>query len=110
MNPEQISMQQLYQKTQSLQKGEVILDVRSAEEFASGHVPGAINIPHDSVDAHVAELKKYARVYIHCQAGGRAGRAASRLSELGLTNLVCVSGGGMGDWLASGYPVAHGKN
>ncbi len=108
MSLEQISIQQLFQKTKSLQEGEVILDVRSAEEFASGHIQGAINIPHDTVDAHVAELKKYARVYIHCQAGGRAGRAAGRLSELGLTNLVCVSGGGMGDWLVSGYPVVRG--
>lgn len=109
---EHISMQELSVRTRSISKDELILDVRSEAEFAAAHVPGAINLPHDApqgvVDAKLSELKRYKRVYIHCHAGGRAGMAAGRLSGLGITNLVCVSGGGMGDWLAAGLPVAKG--
>jgi hydroxyacylglutathione hydrolase len=88
-----------------LGEGEIILDVRGAEEFKGGHLPGARNIPHDQVAQHAAELGKFRTVYVHCQAGKRAGMAADALSKLGLTNIVCVSGGGMGDWIAAGLPV-----
>jgi rhodanese-related sulfurtransferase len=104
-----ITMQQLSQYAQKLAAGEVVLDVRSREEFAEAHVPGAINIPHDEVDSHLEKLRSYKTVYLHCQAGGRAGRATQKLSELGLTNIVCISGSGMGDWLAAGLPVAKGS-
>lgn len=100
-----ITMRDLYQHLGKLKAGEVILDVRSAEEFRDGHVPGSKNIPHDQVTAHIDELRKYEKVYIHCQAGGRAGRAAQALAGMGLNNLVCISFGGMGDWRAAGYPV-----
>jgi hydroxyacylglutathione hydrolase len=106
MKIETISMQELYQRSKQLAQGEVILDVRSAEEFQAGHVPGAINIPHDRVGEHLARLKAFAKVYIHCQAGGRAGVAAAALSNAVLSNLVCITGGGMGDWIAAGLPVA----
>jgi rhodanese-related sulfurtransferase len=88
-----------------LGEGEIILDVRGADEFKEGHLPGARNIPHDQVAQHASELKKFKSIYIHCQAGRRAGMAADALSKLGLTNIVCISGGGMGDWLAAGLPV-----
>jgi len=88
-----------------LGEGEIILDVRGVDEFKGGHLPGARNIPHDQVAQHATELKKFKAIYIHCQAGKRAGMAADALSKLGLTNIVCISGGGMGDWLAAGLPV-----
>jgi rhodanese-related sulfurtransferase len=103
-----ITMQDLAARAKNLQAGEIILDVRSAEEFAAGHVSGAINIPHDQVGAAVERLRAYKTVYIHCHAGGRAGHAASQLAQLGLTNLICISGGGMGDWVAAGLPTVQG--
>lgn len=100
-----ITMKDLKQKLGTLEEGEVILDVRSADEYRSGHVPGSKNIPHDQVDKHAAELGKFKRVYVHCQMGGRAGKAADILARLGLQNIVCVSGSGMGEWISLGYPV-----
>jgi len=88
-----------------LAEGEIILDVRGADEFSGGHLPGARNIPHDQVAQHAGELKKFKVIYIHCQAGRRAGMAADTLAKLGLNNIICITGGGMGDWMAAGLPV-----
>lgn len=102
---EHMSMLELNEKRMKLGADEMILDVRSPEEYQKGHVPGSKNIPHDQVQLHVEELKEYKKIYVHCQAGGRAGKASEALSRLGLSNLVCVSGGGMGDWVRAGLPV-----
>jgi rhodanese-related sulfurtransferase len=100
-----ITVGDLHKKLGALEKDELILDVRSLDEYRSGHVPGSRNIPHDQVASHVDDLRKYKKVYVHCQAGVRAGKATDALEKLGLTNLVCVSGAGMGEWIASGFPV-----
>jgi rhodanese-related sulfurtransferase len=105
----QISMSQLHAKLGSLSsKDEVILDVRRPDEFAAGHVPGSRNIPHDQVAAYVDELRGYRHVYIHCRSGKRAQMAAATLQAAGLENLVCISGSGMEDWIASGFPTEQG--
>lgn len=84
---------------------EVILDVRGADEYKSGHIPGAINIPVGEVALRVHELKQFSKVYIHCKRGGRAVTAYNGLVQAGLTNLVCISDAGMDLWLESGLPV-----
>ena len=104
-SPDQITMRDLKDRLESLGRDELILDVRSPEEFQAGHVPGSRNIPHDQVANFADRLRSYRRIYVHCQAGGRAGRAADILAKLGLNNIVCVSGSGMGDWMAAGFPV-----
>ncbi|MCB0379020.1 MAG: rhodanese-like domain-containing protein [Bdellovibrionales bacterium] len=88
-----------------LPAGEVILDVRTPEEYAEGHVPGSINIPHEEVTQHLDELKKYSVVHIHCRSGGRAGKAMAVLTNAGLTNLHCIDDSGMMHWMEKGYPV-----
>lgn len=105
MTIEHITMIDMKKKLDQLQEDELILDVRSADEFRAGHVPGSSNMPYDQVAAHVEELKRYKRIYVHCQAGGRAGKATETLLKLGLTNLVCISGSGMGDWVKAGFPI-----
>ena len=54
----------------------VILDVRTPEEYAAGHVPGAINIPHDQVRARLAEIDsaKDQPIVVYCRSGRRAAR------------------------------------
>lgn len=101
----QITMTQLHDRYESLAEDEVVLDVRGRDEFSAGHVPGSRNIPHEEVEKHVEELRKFSAVYIHCQAGRRAQIAFESLEKFGLKNLVCVAGSGMKDWLAAGYPV-----
>jgi rhodanese-related sulfurtransferase len=100
-----LSMKDLHSKLSQLSPEDLILDVRTAEEYAAAHIKGSRNISHDQVANFVDELKKYKTLYIHCQAGGRAGKAAQTLTKLGLTNIACISNSGMGDWIAAGFPV-----
>jgi phage shock protein E len=84
----------------------VVLDVRTPEEYAAGHVPGAINIPHGEVEARLAELAR-ARdqdVVVYCLAGKRAALALEVLQKAGFTKLRHLDGD-MQAWRANGRPV-----
>lgn len=83
-----------------------ILDVRTPEEYAEGHVPNAINVPHDQVEARLAELEahKNGPVVLYCKSGRRAGLAAEALAKAGFTNLQHLTGD-MQAWSAAGLPV-----
>jgi len=72
----------------------IILDVRTPEEFAAGHVPGAINIPYTHLPARVSELQDSGDkdVVLYCATGVRAERAAGRLREQGYTRLLHLDG------------------
>ena len=100
-----LSMEELHAKFSTLTKDDLILDVRTPDEFADGHVPGSRNIMHTEVGMHAAELKKYKNVYVYCLAGGRVQMACHELFQHGLMNLSGVVQGGMPDWQALGYPV-----
>jgi rhodanese-related sulfurtransferase len=102
-------MKTLHEKLGKLNKTEVILDVRGRDEYAEGHVPGAINIPHDEVSQHATQLKSYEKIYIHCRSGKRAQIAFADLEKQGLKNLVCISTGGMLDWIEAGYEIKKGS-
>ena len=72
-----------------VRQGGVLLDVRSPEEFAAGHLPGAMNIPVGEVRARAAELGPRSRpVVTYCRSGGRSARAASTLRELGFERVL----------------------
>jgi rhodanese-related sulfurtransferase len=75
-------------------EGAVIIDVRSPEEFAAGHVDGAINIPLDSLAAQALTLPKSALVVTVCgKGGGRSERAATELRALGWSSARSLCGG-----------------
>lgn len=84
----------------------VILDVRTAEEFAEGHVPGAINISHDELADRLAEIEasREAGLIVYCRSGRRAGIAEELLLGQGYANLQHLEGD-MLAWLAAGRPV-----
>lgn len=84
----------------------VILDVRTEEEFASGHIPGAVNIPHDELALRLSELVAApdAEIVVHCERGGRAAAAEEVLRESGYSNVRDLSGH-MQAWRADGLPV-----
>ena len=100
-----ITMEELHPSFQKLGANELILDVRTPQEFAEGRVPGSKNIPFDQVMAHSETLKKYSTVYLYCRAGSRSSAAYSTLLALGLNNLVCVDEGGFPDWEAQGFQI-----
>jgi rhodanese-related sulfurtransferase len=68
------------------QRGVTVVDVRSAGEFESGHVPGAINVPYDQVAARSAEVgAKGKPVLLYCRSGRRSGIAAAELNKQGFS-------------------------
>ncbi len=102
-----MTLNEFFNLHQSLKKDEIILDVRRVDEFQSGHIAHARNIPVDQVANFVDELRKYSTVYIHCKRGGRAKTAFEILSNAGLSNLVCIHDAGMDQWMEAGYPVKN---
>ncbi|MFZ5482144.1 MAG: rhodanese-like domain-containing protein [Myxococcota bacterium] len=87
------------------QKVAVLLDVRTPEEFAGGHVPGARNVPVQDLERRVAELEPFRgkAVYVICQSGGRSVKASELLAARGFS-AVNVKGG-TAAWVAAGNPI-----
>jgi phage shock protein E len=102
---EKISIDKLHDLIPDMAEEDLILDVRTPSEFSGGHIKGARNQDHESVDSIADELKNYKTVYVHCKMGGRAQKAAEELEMAGLTNIVCVSQGGMHRWMEMGWEV-----
>ncbi len=76
--------------------GAPVFDVRTPGEFASGHFPGAINIPLQELPARVSELGDRARpIIVYCRTGRRSGQAKALLEKLGFTRVY--NGGGLRD-------------
>ena len=78
--------------------GYIILDVRTQEEFAEKHIPGAINIPNETIGTNeVPELPdKDQLILVYCRSGNRSKQASEKLAALGYTNIVEF--GGINDW------------
>ena len=89
--------------------GFVVLDVRSPEAFAAGHVPGAVSLPHRRInEKNLAAHPGDALFVVYCAGPHCNGtdKAARRLSELGRKVKVMI--GGMTGWADEGYAYAHG--
>ena len=78
--------------------GYIILDVRRPDEYAEGHIPGAINVPNEEIGtAEIAELPDKAQlILVYCRSGRRSKDASEKLVKLGYTNVVEF--GGILDW------------
>jgi rhodanese-related sulfurtransferase len=71
-----------------LDKGAVIIDVRTPMEFDEGHVPGSVNIPLQQITARVAEIKKFNKSVIACcRSGARSGNATTFLNGKGIDTI-----------------------
>jgi phage shock protein E len=86
--------------------GLVILDVRTQSEYQSGHVPDAVNIPHDQLSSRLSELgaETSTPVVVYCERGGRAAAAEGVLLGAGYSNLHHLEGD-MSAWRANGRPT-----
>lgn len=75
-----------------------ILDVRRPDEFAGGHIPGAVNIPNEEIgDNEPEELPdKDQIIYVYCRSGNRSRQAAEKLADMGYTGIIEI--GGILDW------------
>jgi len=81
-----------------VKKGALLLDVRTPQEFASGHAEGAVNIPVEDLGARLSELKgkENSEIVVYCHSGHRAGIAKTELEAKGFTRVHNV--GGLSDW------------
>lgn len=79
-----------------------LIDVRERDEYAAGHVPGAVNIPMSELGERLDELPSEAFDVI-CHSGGRSGRVVEALEPRGY-DATNVDGGTAG-WIAAGHPV-----
>lgn len=104
-----ISMEE-YRKVVENPGEALIVDVREPNEFAAGHVPGAINIPRGVLEFQIwkqvgfpANLDLDRNVILHCQSGNRASLAAQSLADLGFTHTTAVVMD-LDDWQKVGHP------
>jgi phage shock protein E len=89
-----INANALLERAKKADESFIILDVRTAEEFARGHVPGAINIAHDKLPDRIAELMgaKDKDVVLYCHSGRRSAMAAELLKANGFNRLLHLEG------------------
>ena len=89
----QISMDEAV-KMMKNEKNYIILDVRRPDEYAEGHIPGAINVPNEEIGtAEISELPdKSQLILVYCRSGRRSKEASEKLVKLGYTNIVEFGG------------------
>ena len=89
----QISMDEAV-KMMKDEKDYIILDVRRPDEYAEGHIPGAINVPNEEIGTtEIAELPdKSQLILVYCRSGRRSKEASEKLVKLGYTNIVEFGG------------------
>jgi rhodanese-related sulfurtransferase len=87
-----------------------VLDVRTPAEFETSHIPGAYNVPLDTLKEHRAELRRHLDedVVLVCRSGARAAQAEEALAGAGLPGLRVLDGG-MVAWESAGAPVNRGR-
>ena len=83
-----------------------LVDVRTPEEYRSGYIAGAVNINFYDADfaQQIARLDKEKPLMVYCAVGGRSGKAAAKLTEMGFKNVTDLAGG-MNAWKAASKPT-----
>ena len=79
-------------------EGYILLDVRTKEEYESGYIPGAINIPLSDINENVVSSlpDKSQMILVYCRSGNRSRQASDKLSRQGYTNIIEI--GGINSW------------
>ena len=87
--------------------GEIVLDIRTPDEYDQGIIEGAINIDFydDDFAVQLDALDKDAHYVVYCNSGNRSGQANSIFEDLGFTDVTEIAGG-ITAWYAEGLPVA----
>jgi rhodanese-related sulfurtransferase len=88
----------------------IVIDLRSNETFARGHIVNAKNIPYAEMDAHTEKIEKFKNkpIVAVCDAGVTATRAVAALRKSGFVSAYGLKGG-MNAWTQAGMPVVSGK-
>jgi rhodanese-related sulfurtransferase len=87
----------------------VLVDVREADEFAAGHVPGAVHISRGMLEFRFSSMPalqlRDIQIVLYCKTGGRAALAGAALQDMGYLNVQNMAGG-FDAWVAANKPVA----
>ncbi len=81
----------------------LLVDVRTADEFATGHIHNAVNIPLDTVETRLNEIPRTEPIVVYCHSGNRSGQAAKILANAGYTKVYDL--GGINAWTEQGFPI-----
>lgn len=94
----------------AIRDADVLVDVREAEEFSVGHVPGAVHISRGMLEfkfsANPALQSRDLKIVLYCKTSGRAALAAVALHDMGYLNVQSILGG-FDSWAGAGKPVAR---
>ena len=105
----EINEVELADATQAIQDADVLLDVREADEYASGHIPGAIHISRGLLEFKLSNDPSFSardmKIVLYCKNSGRAALASKALHEMGYLHVQSISGG-FDAWVAAGEPIA----
>ncbi len=89
----------------------LIIDVREPQEYESGYIPGAVNIPRGKLEFNIWPYVGYPdnldtsrKIYVYCATSGRSALATETLTQLGFTNVYLVNMQ-LEDWKKAGYPL-----
>jgi phage shock protein E len=82
----------------------LLIDVRTPEEFASGHIEGAVNIPVDALAGRLSEVPTGQPIIVYCRSGNRSATASQILADAGYTSIYDL--GGLQGWISQGFPVS----
>jgi rhodanese-related sulfurtransferase len=84
----------------------VLLDVRDPNEFAAGHLPGAINVSRGTLEFNIWSKvpDQSAKIYVYCKTAGRSALATKTLNDLGYKNAVLMDAQ-FEDWIKKDYPI-----
>lgn len=92
----------------AIRAADVLIDVREADEFAAGHLPGAIHASRGMLEfklsASPALAARDLKVVLYCKTSGRAALAAAAMQDMGYLNVQSIAGG-YDAWVAAGKPV-----
>jgi len=85
-------------------QGALLLDVRTQDEWAEGHIAGSLLIPLDDLPDRLNELPRDEDIVVVCRSGNRSKEGTAILRDAGFDRLTCMTGG-IQAWVAAGYPV-----
>jgi len=95
---------------QAIRNADVLVDVREADEFAAGHIGGAVHFSRGLLEfkfsGNPALQSRDIKIVLYCKTSGRAALAAAALHDMGYLNVQSI-GGGFDAWAAAGKPVAR---
>lgn len=99
----------LVDATHAIQDADLLLDVREADEYTSGHIPGAIHIPRGLLEFKLSNdpnlSSRGLKIVLYCKNSGRAALASKSLHEMGYVNIQSIAGG-FDAWAQAGNPIA----